>query len=38
MIKYFKEQKNLQLIDLIKNKEEKHKINLLCNQCNKINE
>ena len=36
MIKYIKEQKNLQLIDLIKNKEEKHKINLLCNQCNKI--
>ena len=36
MIKYIKEQKNLQLIDLIKNKEEKNKINILCNQCNKI--
>ena len=35
MMKYFKEN-NLQLIDLITTKQEKHKKNLLCTHCNKI--
>ena len=35
MIKYFNEN-NLQLIDLITTKQEKHKKNLLCNHCNII--